>query len=215
MSSAVSEVVTAVKTVGRRETYLRSAGAGAFAPALRREIERYRRRVAALESFYALESKTLPPGFPARVLRTSARNFPAEFLVEIGEGNRTAPGDLAFALTADTVLLLGTVEETAENLAVIRTQWSERTRWAARVEGGEEEYVFRGGWPSPELLFVPAHRLLSRETKVFTSSASGFVPGGLFLGTVKEIEAAGIFQKVLLAPRLSPQVLEYLWVSRR
>ncbi|RMH59861.1 MAG: hypothetical protein D6679_00505, partial [Candidatus Hydrogenedentota bacterium] len=31
ISSAVSEVVTAVKTVGRRETYLRSAGAGAFA----------------------------------------------------------------------------------------------------------------------------------------------------------------------------------------
>jgi len=185
---------------------------------LKEELEFYREKVASYEKLLEKLEKDLDFDFPTHVnyviskiifYDTSGKD--QFFIIRDGENKGIKKGDLVVAMGG----VVGIVDEVYYSTSKVISLYNEKAYLLATVENSDKIYVYHGGYPHGELLYVDVDDSVNEGDVVLFKDLTMKIPAY----KIGEVIYSGLstnpfFKKVKVEPYISPREVEFVVVFR-
>ncbi len=160
----------------------------------------------------------IPPGFVklrykvSRIIYYDPSGFDLFLIIEGGRDKGFREGDLVVSRSH----VIGAIESVFASTSRVITPFNEKFSSSAVVGTKPKRYIYKGGFPSGELLHVKVGDKVLKGEDVFMVDIKGYIPPFL-IGKVGSVERGKdpFFKKVKVEPAVDPRAEMYVYVIRR
>ncbi len=148
----------------------------------------------------------------SRVVYYDPSGFDLFIIINGGKDKGFREGDLVVT----EVAVVGIIEAVFGTTSRVITPLNENFSSSVVISGKRKKYIYKGGYPTGDLLHVNVEDKVKKGDKVFFSDPKRRIPSFL-IGQIVQVERGEnpFFRKVKVKPAVDPRTQEYIFVIGR